>query len=233
MRTNITLARLSLWLCFASGAVVFAQGGKDAPPPAVAPTQARNTDPAPAPCDPKSPICAVEYARAPQGWMRYEIQFGVGRVVSVVLPSQPTVETKSVPMGTLPAATLHQLTIPTDANIYVLQYMEGLPVEVTDDRETQNLMFQKFWSGFVEGFRSALTQKGVAPELTLQPPREMTISGSRVQSQDFAVGDAAAGCARAVVTGGHLYAIVVASRGKKLSAEGAAFLDSFALSQKR
>jgi hypothetical protein len=67
----------------------------------------------------------------------------------------------------------------------------------------------------------------------LQPQREITISGAQGQSQEFAVGDLAAGCARAVIMGGHAYVIVVVSRGKRLSAEGTAFLASFALSPKR
>jgi hypothetical protein len=216
MRLKPSLATLSLVLCCLCVADALAQGGKGAPPP-IPPQGAR----------------AVGDVSAPAGWKRYEIRFGAGRVIGVVLPSQPEVETTTVPMDALPAATLHQLTVPTDADIYVLQYMEGLPVSVTDDRDAQSFLFKKFWSGFVEGFRSAIAQKGVAAELVLQPQREMTVGGSRMQAQDFAVGDAATGCARAVVTGGHLYALVVASRGKKLSAEAAAFLDSFALSLAR
>jgi hypothetical protein len=220
MRLKPLLATLPLVLCCLCVANALAQGGKVAPPVAPQPVQPQGAR-------------AVGDVSAPAGWKRYEIQFGVGQVVSLVLPSQPQVETKTVPMGTLPAATLHQLTIPTDADIYVLQYMEGLPVEVTDDRDSQTVLFKNFWSGFVDGFRNAMTQKGVAAELVLQPQREMMVGGSRVQAQDFAVGEVATGCARAVVGGGHLYALVVASRGKKLSAEGTAFLDSFALRRAR
>ena len=209
--TPARLALAQLILC----AAAFAQTTATNPPkpPPVAPNGAR----------------AVEDVSSPVGWKRYEIQFGTGNVVSVVLPAPPKVETNQIPMGTAKPATMHMLTSESKSSVFVVGYMEGLPAEVTDNKEVQPYLFEKLWSGVAEGLATSLRENKVTAEVVAQPRREETVSGQRAQAQDFTVGDLAAGRARAVIAGGHLYMVFGASVSKSLSAEAAAFAASFEL----
>lgn len=217
MSRKIALAPLSLTLCFACGAVVRAQVGRGEPPPPVPP------------CALQQPLSVGKDVSTPRGWKRYEIQYCYGNVLQIVLPaSPPETKSQSIPVGNYPPATYHMFMSTDESGFYLVGYLEGLPVKISNDRNEQAAFFAGLWKGFAAGVSDALKEKGVDWSIAQQPQREMMISGFHGQTQDFTIGKFA-GSARAVIGDGHAYVIVTFSHGESLSAESTLFLDSFNL----
>ncbi|MFL6227908.1 MAG: hypothetical protein ACJ741_03915 [Pyrinomonadaceae bacterium] len=171
---------------------------------------------------------AVGEARAPQGWQRYEIQLGVGSILSVVLPSPPQAFKQSIPLGEAAAAPATNYIFGTadGGGAYLISYIEGLPDSMTIDRDAQTEFFQGFWNSFAEGQRKRLRDQGLDDSLEAKPVRELRVGGYRAQAQDFTIGKRAGG-ARAVLAGGHAYMVVTLASDGKTGEAGKAFLDSF------
>ena len=219
MGVRVRLAAVAAALVCLSAVTAGAQ-----PPPRVAAT------PPPAP----QAVRVVGEAASPLGWKRYEVRYGAGRALGVVMPAaQPEVTDEKIPMGTLPAATLHTILSSDESGVYVVGYMEGLPVSVTDDRNALSFLFNSLWKGLAEGMTAELKKNGLAADIKQEPQRQLSISGMPAQAQEFSVGEQLNGSARAVIAGGHMYMVVNISFGKKMSDAGGAFLDSFALGAAR
>jgi hypothetical protein len=183
--------------------------------------------PAPAP-DLAKTARAVENARAPQGWKRYEIQLGVGSILSVVLPSPPLAFKQSIQMGEAAAApATNYIYGATDANgAYIVSYVEGLPDSLTINRDAQTAFFKGVWNSFAEDQRKRLRDRGLDDSLESQPVRELRIGGYRAQAQDFTIGKRAGG-ARAMLAGGYAYIVLTLAFDGKTDETGKAFLNSF------
>lgn len=175
--------------------------------------------------DAQQNVRVVEEVSQPTGWKRYEIQYGEGNAVRVIFPAAPQITDQDIPFGNS-HATNHMVAAYDDKGAYLVGYMEGLPVPLSNQPEAQTQFFTGFWQGLAEGMREELKKKGIAAEVTQQPQREATISGRRAQWQDFAVGEFA-GSAKAVVSDGQAYMIVTISYEKSLGENSTAFLNSF------
>jgi hypothetical protein len=219
MKSKLLTVCLPLAFCCACWSVASAQAARSTPPPAA-------PSPVAAPETAKA-ARAVEDVRAPQGWKRYEIQLSGGSVVNVVLPAPPQAFDQTIPLGEkFPAALSHFFAATDDRGVYLIGYVEGLPVAMTQDPVAQTSFFKGFWNGFAEGARKRLKEGGSSETVTERASREMTIGGYRAQVQDFNVGTRA-GSARAVITGGYAYMVVEIDLVEKPGEGASAFLDSF------
>lgn len=222
MKSRLQTICLSLAFCCACWSSASAQAVQGTPPPippaAPVPVAAPETAKA---------ARAVEDVGSPQGWKRYEIQLGGGSVVSVVLPAPPRAFDQTIRINEkLPPATCHYFGVTDKKGIYIVGYVEGLPVAATLDPAAQTSFFRGFWNGFAESERQRLREGGSGETVTARASREMKIGGYRAQVQDFSVG-ARAGSARAVITGGYAYMIVEIDLVDQPGEGASAFLDSF------
>lgn len=213
MRIKLPSVCLSFTLVCACACAALAQGGQAKPILTPAPEAAKAAR-------------AVEDVRSPQGWKRYEIQLGVGSIVSIVLPSPPLVAFKqNIPVGES-SATNYIFGARSERGAYLISYIEGLPASMTIDRDAQTQFFVGFQGSFVEGKRKELREQGLDDSFETQPVRELRIGGYRAQAQDFTIGGRAGG-ARAVLAGGYAYMILTLAFDSKANETGKAFLDSF------
>ncbi|HEX8163497.1 MAG TPA: hypothetical protein VF538_16625 [Pyrinomonadaceae bacterium] len=226
MKSRLLTVCLSLAFCCACWSSASAQAVQGTPPPIPPPTPAPAAVPVAAPETAKA-ARAVEDVRAPQGWKRYEIQLSGGSVVSVVLPAPPQAFDQVIAVGEkYPAATCHLFAAADAQGVYMIGYVEGLPVAMTLNPAAQTSFFKGFWSGFAESVRKRLKEGGSQGIVAERASREMRIGGYRAQVQDFNI-DTRAGSARAVITGGYAYMIVEIDLVDKPGEGAPAFLDSF------
>jgi hypothetical protein len=220
MKSKPLTVCLSLAFCCACWSGAAAQSVQSTPPPIPPPV------PVAAPETAKS-ARALEDVRSPRGWKRYEIQLGGGSVVNVVLPTPPQALDQPIPLGeNFPAALCHFFVATDSKGIYMIGYVEGLPVAMTQDPAAQTSFFKGFWNGFAESARKRLKEGGSNETIAERASREMKIGGYRAQVQDFNVGTRA-GSARAVITGGYAYMIVEIDLVDQPGEGASAFLDSF------
>jgi hypothetical protein len=229
MRKKLLIVRLSLVLTCACGVSVFAQSGKDAPPPPVAPTPGVIAQAA----VPPQGARVVEDAAAPAGWKRYEFKYGEGDAMSVFFPKAPEESTEKSDVSDGSYTIVHMLNADTPVGVYFASYMELIAaggIKITP--AARDVIFNNFWKSFSSGMQQQMEKLGIQAKLTSSEPRKITAAGREAQEQDFNVGNVT-GRYRAVLGERTVYMVVTLSFGEGASKERDIFLESLRIAAAR